>query len=117
MLHVKTIDLNDLPSDAEALKRILIDEVSKRDERIAQLEHENHLLRKEVFAPNRPLKKSCLGEESEGDLKACPCDDSEHVDETPSNGEAGGTLDSDDGVPRRSRESVLQEAQRASEGC
>jgi transposase len=53
-----TIDLRALPGDVEALKHILIAEVALRDERIAQLEHENRLLRKELFAPKSERRPS-----------------------------------------------------------
>jgi len=43
-----------LPSDVEALKAI----VTAQQERIAQLEHENRLLRKEVFAPKSERRPS-----------------------------------------------------------
>lgn len=41
------VDARGLPSDVEALKAI----IAEQQERIARLEHENRLLRKEVFAP------------------------------------------------------------------
>lgn len=46
-----TIDLRALPDDVDALKALLVAELAARDARIAQLEKENRLLRKEAFAP------------------------------------------------------------------
>jgi len=56
---VKTaIDPRTLPDDIDALKALLIAELAKRDARIAQLEHENRLLRKEAFAPKSERRPS-----------------------------------------------------------
>jgi transposase len=59
-----TIDPRELPADAQSLREVLLAEIAKRDERISQLESENRLLRKEVFAPKserRPSPSFTLG--------------------------------------------------------
>lgn len=59
-----TIDPRELPAEAQALREVLLAEIAKRDERIAELERENRLLRREAFAPKserRPSPSFTLG--------------------------------------------------------
>jgi hypothetical protein len=53
-----TIDPRALPADIQVLRELLLTEIAKRDERIAQLEQENRLLRKEIFAPKSERRPS-----------------------------------------------------------
>ncbi len=46
-----TLDPRELPNDVEELKRLFVAELSKRDEKIAELEHNNRVLRDMLFAP------------------------------------------------------------------
>jgi len=52
------IDPRALPADLQSLRELLLAEIEKRDERITQLEQENRLLRKEIFAPKSERRPS-----------------------------------------------------------
>ena len=52
------VDPRALPDDVEALKRLFVEEIAKRDQRIQLLESENRLLRIERFAPKTERRAS-----------------------------------------------------------
>lgn len=52
------VDPRALPDDVEALKRLFVEEITKRDQRIQLLESENRLLRIERFAPKSERRAS-----------------------------------------------------------
>jgi transposase len=52
------VDPRALPDDVEALKRLFVEEIAKRDQRIQLLESENRLLRIERFAPRSERRAS-----------------------------------------------------------
>jgi transposase len=53
-----TIDPRALPTDPQALRALLLAEIAERDRRIAELEHENRLLRTAAFAPKSERRPS-----------------------------------------------------------